>query len=552
MIGKYHIGLKGVPTPCKAKKFCPFGGTHEHFNTKEEALLHADEINERRINSIDLKEGEPWQMNQKKIDYEKFKKRVISEQPKSEVERIKSHILEELKYFDERIEEFKSVEDNLIKWKNSKYRKPLILKGVRQVGKTWILKEFGNRYYENVAYFNFDENPEYKQFFQTTKDINRILQNLMLISAYKIVAEKTLIIFDEIQDAPEVINSLKYFYENTPEYHIVCAGSLLGITLAKPSSFPVGKVDFLNIYPMNFSEFLLANGDENLKLFLDSLNDIENIPDAFFNPLYEKLKMYYVTGGMPEAVYMWTQERDIELVRKTLNNILEAYERDFAKHPNIYEFPKISMIWKSIPSQLSKENKKFIYKVVKEGARAREYEDALQWLVNANLVTKVFKCSAPRIPLSSYDDLSAFKLYLVDVGLLTRLSQLSPSTFGEGNRLFTEFKGALTENYVLQALSPQFEVSPRYWAENNYEVDFIIQNENNIIPIEVKAETNIKSKSLQKFKEKFKDDIKLRVRFSFENLKLDDDLLNIPLFMADYTEKIVNIAMKKLKEKNNG
>ena len=442
--------------------------------------------------------------------------------------------------------------NDLIKWKNSKYRKPLILKGVRQVGKTWILKEFGDRYYENVAYFNFDENPEYKQFFQTTKDINRILQNLMLISGYKIVAEKTLIIFDEIQNAPEVINSLKYFYENAPEYHIACAGSLLGITLAKPSSFPVGKVDFLNIYPMNFSEFLLANGDENLKLFLDSLNDIENIPDAFFNPLYEKLKMFYVTGGMPEAVYMWTQERDIELVRKTLNNILEAYERDFSKHPNIYEFPKISMIWKSIPSQLSKENKKFIYKVVKEGARAREYEDALQWLVNANLVTKVFKCSAPRIPLSSYDDLSAFKIYLVDVGLLARLSQLSPSTFGEGNRLFTEFKGALTENYILQGLSTQFEVSPRYWSENNYEVDFIIQNENNIIPIEVKAETNIKSRSLQKFKEKFKDDIKLRVRFSFENLKLDDDLLNIPLFMVDYTEKIVNIAIKKLKEKNNG
>ena len=442
--------------------------------------------------------------------------------------------------------------NDLIKWKNSKYRKPLILKGVRQVGKTWILKEFGDRYYENVAYFNFDENPEYKQFFQTTKDINRILQNLMLISGYKIVAEKTLIIFDEIQNAPEVINSLKYFYENAPEYHIACAGSLLGITLAKPSSFPVGKVDFLNIYPMNFSEFLLANGDENLKLFLDSLNDIENIPDAFFNPLYEKLKMFYVTGGMPEAVYMWTQERDIELVRKTLNNILEAYERDFSKHPNIYEFPKISMIWKSIPSQLSKENKKFIYKVVKEGARAREYEDALQWLVNANLVTKVFKCSAPRIPLSSYDDLSAFKIYLVDVGLLTRLSQLSPSTFGEGNRLFTEFKGALTENYILQGLSTQFEVSPRYWSENNYEVDFIIQNENNIIPIEVKAETNIKSRSLQKFKEKFKDDIKLRVRFSFENLKLDDDLLNIPLFMVDYTEKIINIAMNKLKEKNNG
>lgn len=436
--------------------------------------------------------------------------------------------------------------DDLIKWKDSKYRKPLILKGVRQVGKTWILKEFGKVCYENVAYFNFDENMEYRQFFETTKDINRILQNLMLISNQKIEPHNTLIIFDEVQDCPEVINSLKYFYENAPEYHIACAGSLLGITLAKPSSFPVGKVDFLNIYPMTFSEFLIANGDENLKLFLDSIEDIEKIPDAFYNPLYEKLKMYYITGGMPESVYMWTKERDTELMVKSLNNIIEAYERDFAKHPNVKEFPKISMIWKSIPSQLSRENKKFIYKVVKEGARAREYEDALQWLVNANLVTKVFRSSAPRIPLSAYDDLSAFKIYLVDVGLLSRLSFLSPSAFGEGNRLFTEFKGALTENYILQSLIPQFEVSPRYWSDNVYEVDFIIQNENDVFPIEVKAEKNTKSRSLLKFREKYSDDIKLRVRFSFDNLTLDDDLLNIPLFMADYSKKLIDIALKKL------
>ena len=293
-----------------------------------------------------------------------------------------------------------------------------------------------------------------------------------------------------------------------------------------------GKIEVECFYHYGFLKKIIYYNEEETSLSY-----------IFIFPLYEKLKMYYVTGGMPEAVYMWTQERDIELVRKTLNNILEAYERDFAKHPNIYEFPKISMIWKSIPSQLSKENKKFIYKVVKEGARAREYEDALQWLVNANLVTKVFRWN---------NNISAFKIYLVDVGLLTRLSQLSPNTFGEGNRLFTEFKGALTENYILQGLISQFEVTPRYWAENNYEVDFIIQNENNIIPIEVKAETNIKSRSSQKFKEKFKDDIKLRVRFSFENLKLDDDLLNIPLFMVDYTEKIINIALNKNKEKNNG
>lgn len=395
--------------------------------------------------------------------------------------------------------------EDLVKWKNSKYRKPLILKGVRQVGKTWILKEFGKLYYENTAYFNFDENIEYREFFEKTKDTKRILQNLMLISGEKIEPEKTLIIFDEVQNSPDVINSLKYFCENTPEYHIVCAGSLLGITLAKPSSFPVGKVDFLNIYPMTFSEFLIANGDENLKNYLDTVDDIEKIPEAFYNPLYEKLKMYYITGGMPESVYMWTQERDTELMVKSLNNIIEAYERDFAKHPNIREFPKISMIWKSIPSQLSRENKKFIYKVVKEGARAREYEDALQWLVDANLVSKIYRSSAPRIPLAAYDDLSAFKIYLVDVGLLNRLSLLSPSAFGEGNRLFTEFKGALTENYILQSLAPQFEVLPRYWTDNNYEVDFIIQNENDIFPIEVKAEKNTKSKNLFKFKEKYSD-----------------------------------------------
>lgn len=436
--------------------------------------------------------------------------------------------------------------DKLIEWKNSKYRKPLILKGVRQVGKTWILKEFGKLYYENIAYFNFDENTEYRQFFEITKDIKRILQNLMLISGEKIEPSKTLIIFDEIQDCPEVINSLKYFYENAPEYHIACAGSLLGITLARPSSFPVGKVEFLNIYPMTFSEFLMANGDENLKLYMDSIEDIEKIPDAFYNPLYEKLKMYYITGGMPEPVYMWSKERDIDLTVKSLNNIIEAYERDFAKHPNIKEFPKISMIWKSIPSQLSRENKKFIYKVVKEGARAREYEDALQWLVNANLVFKVYRVSTPKIPLSAYDDLSAFKIYMADVGILNRLSLLSPRAFAEGNRLFVEFKGALTENFILQSLIPQFEVSPRYWSDNVYEVDFIIQNENDIFPVEIKAEKNTKGKSLFKFKEKYSENIKLRVRFSFDNLTLDGDLLNIPLFMVDHSKKLIEIALKKL------
>ncbi|MDY4011785.1 MAG: ATP-binding protein [Fusobacterium gastrosuis] len=436
--------------------------------------------------------------------------------------------------------------NNLIEWKNSKYRKPLILKGVRQVGKTWILKEFGKNYYKNFVYFNFDENIEYLQFFQTTKDPRRILQNLMLISGEKIEAENTLVIFDEIQDAPEVINSLKYFYENIPEIHIACAGSLLGIALAKPSSFPVGKVDFLSINPMTFSEFLIANGDQNLKSYLDSIDSIENIPDAFFNPLCEKLKMYYLTGGMPEAVYIWTHERNTELMLKSLNNIIEAYEKDFAKHPNIKEFPKISMIWKSIPSQLSRENKKFIYKVVKEGARAREYEDALQWLVDANLVNKIYRSSAPKLPLSAYDDLSAFKIYLVDVGLLNRLSLLSPSAFAEGNRLFTEFKGALTENYILESLENQFETKARYWTDNIYEVDFLIQHENQVIPIEVKAGINLKSRSLKKFTENYKDEVKLKIRFSLDNLKLDDNILNIPIFMADYTKYLISLVLKKI------
>lgn len=439
---------------------------------------------------------------------------------------------------------------DLIAWKNSPYRKPLILKGVRQVGKTWILKEFGKRCYENTAYFNFDENEEYKQFFETSKDVNRILQNLMFASGQSIKPEKTLIIFDEVQDCPKVINSMKYFCENAPEYHIACAGSLLGIALAKPSSFPVGKVNFMQIDPMTFTEFLTANGDENLVKYMENIERIEPLPDAFFNPLYEKLKMYYVTGGMPESVLMWTQARDVSAMQNTLSDIIDAYERDFAKHPDVSEFPKISMIWKSIPSQLARENKKFLYKVVKEGARAREYENALQWLVDARLVHKIYRSSTPGLPMSAYDDLSAFKIYLADVGVLRRLAQLAPTAFTEGNRLFTEFKGSLTENFVLQTLLTQFEVTPRYWAQNNppYEVDFLIQRENEIFPVEVKAEGNIRSKSLKKFKELFPDKVKLRVRFSLDNLKLDEDVLNIPLFMADHTDRLLGLALNTLHE----
>lgn len=437
----------------------------------------------------------------------------------------------------------------LLAWKDSPYRKPLIMKGVRQVGKTWILKEFGKRCYENIAYFNFDENEEYRQFFETTKNVDRILQNLTMASGQSIRPERTLIVFDEIQDCPKVINSLKYFCENAPQYHIACAGSLLGIALARPSAFPVGKVSFMQVDPMTFTEFLLANGDENLVQYLGCVDRIEPIPDAFFNPLCEKLKMYYVTGGMPESVRMWTEARDVPAMQETLSGILGAYERDFAKHPKSSEFPKISMLWRSVPAQLAKENKKFIYKAVKQGARAREYEDALQWLVDARLVHKIYRSTAPGLPITAYDDLSAFKIYLVDVGLLRRLAQLAPTAFGEGNRLFTEFKGALTENYVLQTLLTQFEVTPRYWSQTNppYEVDFLIQRENDIFPVEVKSETNTAGKSLKKFRELFPDRVRLRIRFSLSNLKLDGDVLNIPLFMADQADRLIGLALEQRK-----
>jgi predicted AAA+ superfamily ATPase len=443
------------------------------------------------------------------------------------------------------------VMQKLLNWKSSKYRKPLILKGVRQVGKTWLLKEFAKCHYENMAYFNFDEHPEYKQFFESTKDVERILQNLMMASGEFIKQaspEDTLIVFDEIQECPNALNTLKYFCENAPHYHVACAGSLLGIALSKPASFPVGKVDFLEVMPMTFTEFLMANDDDNLVAYLNSMDRIEPIPEAFFNPLYEKLKMYFITGGMPESVRSWTKDRDVELMQRVLSNVLDAYERDFAKHPEPKDFPKISLIWRSIPSQLARENKKFIYKVVKEGARAREYEDALQWLCDANLTYKIYRSTAPGLPISAYDDLSAFKLYMIDVGLLRRLSLLAPSAFGEGNRLFVEFKGALSENYVLQALQTQFEATPRYWTIDNprYEVDFLIQRDNDVLPIEVKSESNVESRSLKKYKAKYGDKVKLRIRFSLNNLRMDGDLLNIPLFMADHADRLIGVALNQM------
>lgn len=437
----------------------------------------------------------------------------------------------------------RSAINKLILWKNSKQRKPLVLKGVRQVGKTWLLKEFGKQHYDNTAYFNFDEQSELKQYFETTKDVKRILENLDLINGAPILPGKTLIIFDEIQECNAALGALKYFYENVPEYHVVCAGSLLGIRVSTPSSFPVGKVEFMTVHPMTFTEFLWASSEDQLVQYIDRIDALEPIPDIFFNPLQEKLKMYFITGGMPEAVSAWTENRDVALVQKVLRNILDAYELDFSKHAPIKDIAKLGAVWSSIPSQLSRENKKFVYKAVKGGARAREYEDAITWLCDAGLVYKIYRNTKPALPVSAYDDLDAFKLYLVDVGLLRRMALLDPVSFREGNRLFSEFKGALTENYILQALAVQSEGVPRYWSSAaTAEVDFTIQRGNDILPIEVKSDENVHGKSFALYNQKYAP--ALRVRFSLKNLKKDNNLLNIPLFLADHFDRLAEL--KKL------
>ena len=325
--------------------------------------------------------------------------------------------------------------EKLKEWKDSKYRKPLILKGARQVGKTYILKQFGEENYEGVAYFNFDHDEDLYNLFENTKDPKRILEQLAFIYGKAIMPEKTLIIFDEIQECPNALNSLKYFYEEANEYHIACAGSLLGIRLSH-TSFPVGKVEFMNMYPMTFSEFLLADNAKNLVDYMQSLEKAELIPDIFFNQLEEKLKAYFIIGGMPEAVSAWVNEKNMELVNTIQENILLSYESDFSKHTQDSEANKISLIWNSIPSQLAKENKKFLYQTIKEGARAREYEGALNWLNDANLIYKIYNVTKTDFPLKAYTDLSSFKIYMNDVGLLRKMAGLDSRIVIEGDRLF--------------------------------------------------------------------------------------------------------------------
>jgi len=430
----------------------------------------------------------------------------------------------------------RTITEKLIKWKNSKNRKPLILKGARQVGKTYILKEFGRNYYKNIAYFNFDHDINLNNLFENTKDPKRILEQLSLVASKKINPNDTLIFFDEIQECPNALNSLKYFYEEIPEYHIVCAGSLLGIRLSH-TSFPVGKVDFLTLYPMTFSEFLIADGKENLVEMMAKISKPENIADIFAKELEEKLKIYFIVGGMPEAVNSWVTEKNIEQVNRIQDNILMSYEQDFAKHTTVSEANKISIIWNSIPSQLAKENKKFIYGSLKEGARAREYENALNWLNDANLIIKIYNITKPNFPLKAYHDISSFKIYMNDVGLLRRMAKLDSKIIMEKNKLFEEFKGSFSENYVVNTLNTIFEETPSYFTFNRKEIDFIIQYENQIIPVEVKSGLKSNHTSLTNYNEKYNPSISLKI--SMNNLKLDGKILNIPLYFLEYLKNVL-------------
>lgn len=428
----------------------------------------------------------------------------------------------------------------LKKWKMAANRKPLVLQGARQVGKTWLLKEFGKTNYEDVAIFNFDENPELKQFFLATKDVKRIIENLSLVHGSKITPKNTLIIFDEIQECNNALNTLKYFAENAPEYHIACAGSLLGVAMSSGASFPVGKVDFLSIYPLSFMEFLYS-ADKALYDYVQGIESIEPLPDIFLNRLLDKFKIYFISGGMPEAVCELLQSGSVADVQQILQNILNAYSYDFSKHADNNDVTKIGYVWQSIPSQLARDNKKFIYKVVKPGARAREYESALMWLSNAGLIHRVNLCTKPALPLSAYDDISAFKIYSLDVGLLRQQSKLSASAIAEGNRLLTEFKGALSENYILSSLVRKFGDTPHYWTSGNQaEIDFLIQLDNEIIPIEVKADENVTGKSMSRYRKEFSP--KISIRYSMKNLTKDDELINIPLPLADITDRILALS----------
>lgn len=427
----------------------------------------------------------------------------------------------------------------LEEWKNGANRKPLILRGARQVGKTWLMKEFGRTHYKAWAYVSMDENERMTEVFREAFDIERIIASIEIEVGFKIDPENTLIIFDEVQEIPRALKSLKYFQETAPQYHIIAAGSLLGIALHEGTSFPVGKVDYCDLYPLTFREFLLACGQELLLKVLDD-HDFEMM--RIFKTKYtDYLKYYYFVGGMPEVVLDFITKRDLKSVRKLQNKLLFAYENDLSKHAPSEIVTRIRMLWNSIPTQLAKENKKFIYGLVREGARAREYEVAITWLVDVGLVYKVNRIKKPDFPLRAYQDFSAFKLFVLDIGLLGAMSRLDARVILEGNRMFEEFKGALTEQYVLQQLTVNPENDIYYWSAetSNSEVDFVIQTETLIVPIEVKAEENLQAKSLKAFVQKY--GMRQAVRTSMSDYREQEWMVNFPLFNIEnlnrYLEK---------------
>lgn len=426
---------------------------------------------------------------------------------------------------------YRSAMEQLHNWKRKSNKKPLIIRGARQVGKTWLMREFGKAAYEKTVYINFDNNPQMKELFSADKRIDRIVTGLELYSGHKIAPEKTLLIFDEVQEVPQALSALKYFNEDAPEYQIICAGSLLGVALHQGTSFPVGKVEFMDLYPLSFTEFMCAMGKQQ---FADLLNKGDfKMATTFKQDYIDLLKHYNYVGGMPEVVQSFADNRDFNEVREIQGQILAAYEQDFSKHAPNAEVPRIRMLWNSIAAQLTKENKKFIYGIIKEGARAKDYETALMWLTDCGLVHKVLRVTAPSIPLKAYEDLKAFKLFLVDVGLLGCMVRLNQSVLLDGNELFKEFKGALTEQYVLQQFKTLKGVDTYYWTNDrgSAEVDFLIDTGSEVIPVEVKAETNLKAKSLKTFCEKYNP--KTAIRTSMTDYKQEEWLLNLPLWAVE-------------------
>lgn len=425
-------------------------------------------------------------------------------------------------------------------WKNDPGRKPLILMGARQVGKTFVLKKFGEEEYVNTVYFNFEDNPRLCQLFEASLNPDEILKALSIEANDEIIAEKTLIIFDEVQECPNALNSLKYFCEKAPEQHIVAAGSLLGVKLMHVKGFPAGKVQFLTLYPLSFLEFLEALNETRLKKFIDELKNLESILPNLHEKLLARFKEYLFVGGMPEAVVEYIRSQNVSKVREIQEAILKAYSLDFAKHAPKEQIMKINQVWGSIPSQLAKENKKFIYSAIREGGRAKEFEAALQWLIEAGLIYKVALVTTPKIPLTAYADINVFKIYLVDVGLLGAMSHLSAKTMLYGNELFQEFKGAITENYVAQELIHS-QYSLFYWtSEGKAELDFIIEGEGCIYPLEVKSGHSSKKKSLKVYEGIYHP--KILIRASPMNLKQDGQILNCPLYLMEELSFLISLA----------